>query len=228
MVLREALRQLVMMDLPDNDPRMLPLQDLLGQVLLWERNGNAVAWLPPLPGKEEYRSFPDVLRSVFRDGQPLRETDRELLLAAQTAIRSGDAQDIHRWVSMLHAELPTKYSEKVSSEVNYYNTRFTRQKLDGLYHGIPGGGVVLGQAERRLATPRFVDLGNHRHVLLIAAITWRCILRGRPPVSTLYETLLFIGGCIAVLGIATEWIQRRLIAISSGVINGSILYFLSI
>ena len=63
--------------------------------------------------------------------------------------------------------------------------------------------------------------------LLIAAITLRCLIRERPPVSTLYETVLFVTGVAAVLGLCLEFINRRRIAISAAAVFGVIGLFIA-
>ncbi|RMG17444.1 MAG: hypothetical protein D6731_04080, partial [Planctomycetota bacterium] len=55
-------------------------------------------------------------------------------------------------------------------------------------------------------------------VLGAAAVTWgvadRCLIRGRPPVSTLYETILFVAGCGVWLSLFVEWLNRQRIALA--------------
>jgi ABC-type transport system involved in cytochrome c biogenesis permease subunit len=65
-------------------------------------------------------------------------------------------------------------------------------------------------------------------LLLIGAITLRCLIRGRPPVSTLYETLLFVTAVGALLALASELFTRQRIALSAAAVLGMIgLYFAS-
>jgi ABC-type transport system involved in cytochrome c biogenesis permease subunit len=64
-------------------------------------------------------------------------------------------------------------------------------------------------------------------LLLIAAITMRCIIRGRPPVSTLYETILFITAGIALTGILIELMNRQRIAIATASFLGAAGMFLA-
>lgn len=63
---------------------------------------------------------------------------------------------------------------------------------------------------------------------LIAGIWQRCLIRDRPPVSTLYETILFIAAVIAVVALAIEVITRRKIALPVGAFLGALGMFLSI
>ncbi len=64
-------------------------------------------------------------------------------------------------------------------------------------------------------------------VLLVIGITLRCIIRGRPPVTTLYETILFTTLTIAMLGFFVEFVNRRRIAMSIGAILGMLGMFLA-
>lgn len=63
--------------------------------------------------------------------------------------------------------------------------------------------------------------------LLITGIVMRCILRSRPPVSTLYETILFIAGTGVLVALVTEWITRKRMALNVAVIMGMLGMFLA-
>ncbi len=51
-------------------------------------------------------------------------------------------------------------------------------------------------------------------VLLTIGITWRCLLRDRPPVTNLYETILFITATAAILLLVIELIKRNGLALA--------------
>jgi ABC-type transport system involved in cytochrome c biogenesis permease subunit len=55
----------------------------------------------------------------------------------------------------------------------------------------------------------------------------RCMIRGRPPVSTLYETLLFVTAVGSIILLATEWISRQRIALSVMLALGMVGLFLA-
>jgi ABC-type transport system involved in cytochrome c biogenesis permease subunit len=63
--------------------------------------------------------------------------------------------------------------------------------------------------------------------LLITGITLRCIIRSRPPVSTLYETILFITACAVVVALVIEYINRKKVAISVAAVLGSLGMFIA-
>ena len=64
-------------------------------------------------------------------------------------------------------------------------------------------------------------------LLLVAGITMRCVIRGRPPVSTLYETILFITAVGVIVSMVTEYINRRGIALALAAVLGSAGMFLA-
>lgn len=64
-------------------------------------------------------------------------------------------------------------------------------------------------------------------LILIAGITMRCILRERPPVSTLYETILFITACAVVAALFMELVNRQRIAIGLAALLGMFGMFLA-
>ncbi len=64
-------------------------------------------------------------------------------------------------------------------------------------------------------------------LVLIAGIAVRCIIRGRPPVTTLYETTLFIPAVAIVAALAAEWLNRKRIALAVASVLGCMGMFLA-
>lgn len=64
-------------------------------------------------------------------------------------------------------------------------------------------------------------------ILLTTGVTLRCIIQGRPPVTTLYETILFITACSVGTALVIESLDRRKIALTIATFLGSIGCFLS-
>ncbi|MBM3290558.1 MAG: hypothetical protein FJY92_10435, partial [Candidatus Hydrogenedentes bacterium] len=64
-------------------------------------------------------------------------------------------------------------------------------------------------------------------VLLIIGITYRCIIRGRPPVTTLYEVILFVTAVACVVAIAIELMNRQRVAMSVGALIGTVGLFMA-
>ncbi|MBI1318499.1 MAG: hypothetical protein GC168_06080 [Candidatus Hydrogenedens sp.] len=64
-------------------------------------------------------------------------------------------------------------------------------------------------------------------ILLIVGITIRCIIRERPPVSTLYETVLFITACSVATALIIEWMNKERIVIALAAVLGTAGMFLA-
>lgn len=62
---------------------------------------------------------------------------------------------------------------------------------------------------------------------LIYGIVLRCIIRQRPPITNLYETVLFIAATLVVTALVIEVINRRRIALPTGAFLGLIGMFLA-
>jgi len=63
--------------------------------------------------------------------------------------------------------------------------------------------------------------------LVIFGIVLRCIIRQRPPVVSLYDTVLFVTACAVVLGLATEWMTRQRVALGLSAVLGVTGMFLA-
>jgi len=64
-------------------------------------------------------------------------------------------------------------------------------------------------------------------LLLACGIAVRCVIRGRPPVTTLYETILFSTWVAVTVSLAMEFIKPQKIALSMGAILGLAGLFLA-
>jgi len=63
--------------------------------------------------------------------------------------------------------------------------------------------------------------------LVIASIVIRCVIRSRPPVSTLYETVLFITGVSTFVALIAERITRQRLALSAAAVLGMVGVFIA-
>ncbi len=64
--------------------------------------------------------------------------------------------------------------------------------------------------------------------LAVTGVILRCIIMQRPPITTLYETILFIGSATALLGLLAEWITKRGLGLLVAAIGGGACMFLAI
>jgi ABC-type transport system involved in cytochrome c biogenesis permease subunit len=116
---------------------------------------------------------------------------------------------------------------KVPLEVFYYNSKFFfySQWLYVLSFVLVG--MMWLKPDARVFGVLIPTVLSVPTLLLIAGITVRCIIRERPPVTTLYETILFITAVAVVCCIAIEFMNRQRLAISMGAILGTMGMFLA-
>jgi ABC-type transport system involved in cytochrome c biogenesis permease subunit len=76
----------------------------------------------------------------------------------------------------------------------------------------------------------------YRFAVLLLTVPWafhvygivlRCLIRARPPVTTLYETLLFASAVAVGIAFLCEWMVRRRIAVALGALLGAVGLFLA-
>jgi len=65
------------------------------------------------------------------------------------------------------------------------------------------------------------------NLLLVAGIALRCVIRGRPPVTTLYETILFVTAAATLTALFLEWLDRSRVALALGSVIGAAGLFLA-
>ncbi len=117
--------------------------------------------------------------------------------------------------------------KKIPLEVAYYrgNYMFYSQWLYVLsFILIAVSWVMPGRRWLHYLNPAAVAAPT---ALLIIGITLRCIIRGRPPVTTLYETILFCTAVAAVTALIIEAMSRRRIAVAVGAFLGALGMFIA-
>jgi ABC-type transport system involved in cytochrome c biogenesis permease subunit len=193
-----------------------------------------LALFPPGPDPEmkEWLSPFDVAQLSFGRGAELDTQIGALAdLEAMVALRSDPAafkqhaESFHKATSTL-ADERGEY-RKVPIEVSYYKgDYFTRALVMFLLGFVAISLTWLAPRSKVLGklAPWPVVAGC---VLVAVGITMRCIIRGRPPVSTLYETILFITGTAVLVGLAAEWINRKRVALAMSSVFGSLGMFLA-
>ncbi|WP_395718762.1 cytochrome c biogenesis protein [Prosthecobacter sp.] len=62
----------------------------------------------------------------------------------------------------------------------------------------------------------------------VTGVVIRCLIMQRPPITTLYETILFIGASVALFGLVAEWITKRGLGLLVAAVGGTACMFLAI
>src|SRR5690606_30491697 len=116
---------------------------------------------------------------------------------------------------------------KIEGEVGYLESDYFYKALVGFLLGLVGCALLwLWPRSKWLGRIAFglTALGTG---YVSVGLTVRCLLRERPPVTTLYETILFITAVAALVALVIELINRRRIAMSIGAFLGALGMFLA-
>ncbi len=168
------------------------------------------------------------------DGRPLTPTQTKALDALDAAVASIAAGDTGAWNQHLTEYLDAVYEEiapvvsrsTLSLEVSYnaakpfvwsntfYIIAFLLLALSWLgWHAVGLRRVALGA----------LVVGVLLHA---TGIVLRVIIMDRPPVATLYESVVFVGFIAALSGLILERARRTGLGILMGAVAGSVLHFL--
>ncbi len=182
----------------------------------------------PMPGlgQEEWLDVPEVVMQIQTPkGSPPAQVLHQLQLieGAVAAIHEQGVFDqaVGMWcdANAKQAEARNEYS-KVSLEVSYHQGDYFYKSL--LFFG--GSFLVVlfsWLRPRNRFMPKLLWLGSSIGLgILVWGIVVRCILRSRPPVSTLYETILFITAVVVIVCLLMEWMNKRRVGMSMAVILG--------
>ncbi len=182
----------------------------------------ATVWVPPALALELLRrgQEPSPARR-----QVLEALDR--LTSARVEPRNFELRlgELHELLASFNAVRAA--SDKVALEGSYY-------RLDPLGWGVGLFTFAFLAVAIGWLRPRWKWL--HRTALalaaggtlaLITAIVFRCMIRGRPPVSTLYETVLFVTAVGTSLALGLEWFNRQRVASSVAAFAGMVGLFIA-
>jgi ABC-type transport system involved in cytochrome c biogenesis permease subunit len=81
--------------------------------------------------------------------------------------------------------------------------------------------------DTKLTTAISWGLGLLAFGLLTYGIVMRCLIRERPPIITLYDTILFVTAVAVLACLITEWILRMRVALGAGLVLGVVGMFLA-
>ncbi len=200
------------------------------------RPGKTLAFLPPDDAKNDtWMTVEQTVTNLMRDGT-LSEGDlrrskaREALVAASLKPETFKPA-VQAWVDDVRAQAEKRGELKhVDREIRYHQRDYFTNALVWYLLGflIALVGLLAPQTgwSRWSARVAWVTL-----ILAVGYNTWgiveRCIINDRPPIATLYETIIFIAGCIALVGLFIERVTRQGIGLVVAGFTGALGMFLA-
>ena len=194
--------------------------------------------LPLLPGTGTIEAEPawhtpaDLMSTALRDGrvEPVHIAMLAVLenLARARADTGRFQSELARFSGLVVpiAERRGEY-EKVGLEVTYHRLDLLSYAQVVFVLAFVLAAVLWLKPRSRLlfgGTALAVLVGT---TLVTIAIVIRCVIRERPPISTLYETLLFVTATGALTALVTEFFTKLRVALSAAAVLGMLGLFVS-
>lgn len=207
---------------------------LLGQFDEFVGEATALALFPPPASSDsaEWLTPAELVGEAFTGG-PVAPEQADLIAAFEMVAESaGNPAEFGRRAADFHDALTTlarsrgEYG-KVPLEVTYYRLQLFHYALMLYILAFLMVSLLwMRPGSRLLGAGSFGTLALST-LLLCAGITLRCIIRERPPVTTLYETILFVTAVAVATALFMEWVNRQGVALSIAAVMGVVGMFLA-
>jgi ABC-type transport system involved in cytochrome c biogenesis permease subunit len=191
-----------------------------------------LALVPPVSGTDEWQT-PSELLARASAHEALPEAHAALLASFESLWKQGGSPaSFESELAAVHArvvEMATARGEygKIDLEIQYYKAQLlTWSLVCFVVSFVVAAFMWLRPKSRALYTVTSAGV-LVASLLLVATIVFRCVIRGRPPVSTLYETVLFVTAVGTLIALALEWINRARIAVSAAALLGMVGVFIA-
>jgi ABC-type transport system involved in cytochrome c biogenesis permease subunit len=202
------------------------LEQLFGKLDEVGATARFLSFFPPFDRKEQEWMNPALYLEAAFTGMP-EERVRGTLAWFETLVDNPQNTVVfEKTLKELHDSFVTEAQargeyRRIPLEVHFYKGRylFFSQWLFVVSF------LLMAVSWTRPVDSRFTKLVTWSIVppllLLAIGITLRCIIRGRPPVTTLYETVLFTTLVAVALGFFVEFTSRNRIAVSVAALLGT-------
>ncbi|MCP4645727.1 MAG: cytochrome c biogenesis protein CcsA [bacterium] len=211
------------------------LKGLLNEVDGMGSWASALALLPPPEGAGEIAPWltpGDMVSLAFFSEAPIDSAIASLRLLEELPRSASDPAAFAGSLAQFSSSVTAAASRRnelgtVGMEVTFYNAKlFYRSLVLYLVCFLLVAVVWMRPKSRKLYLAALYGLMIPT-ALLAVGITLRCIIRGRPPVTTLYETILFTTATAVAVSLFMEFVNRQRIALSLAAILGAVGMFLA-
>lgn len=208
-------------------------EDLYGSLDLFSRTAGGIALIPPTGAPEAKWSSPsELIVKAFDSGGSGVSPDEVRLLAALESLPGLLGSGFDEGAKAFHLDVTSAAKArgeygKVALEDSFYRGKYFFWALFFYIVSfilVAVGWLAPGNRVINKITPIAVVIPTG---FLILGITLRCIIQGRPPVTTLYETILFITSVSIVVALFMEFVNRKRIALAVASVLGVMGMFLA-
>jgi ABC-type transport system involved in cytochrome c biogenesis permease subunit len=208
------------------------MDDFFIPIYAAEQTAFTLVLIPPTSSENKDWYSPSLMVKAMYDA-PFADEEIAILRSLEgTVDKLDDPLAFRQELQTLHGlviKQATKRGEydKISLELWYYNAQLVYRAqilfvISFILAALSWLSLKNKWLNRATIVAVIVPLG-----LLITAITLRCIIRGRPPISTLYETVLFITATCVLVALFIEYVNRQKIGLSVGAFLGALGLFVA-
>lgn len=214
-------------DADANKMELEALTRILQKVEFSSGSASALALFPPPPASDSLEWLtPADLTNVAFSKAPVMMSQVELLTGLESLVESAGDMEVFKQKSGEFSNAIIRIAEsrgeygKIPLEVTYYRLKlFQRALVLYILSFLMVACTWLRPQSRILSLGAFGAVALPT-ILLMIGIAMRSIIRGRPPVTSAYETILFVCMVAVLVALFMEWANRRGLAISIGSILG--------
>lgn len=220
-------------DTDEDNKELTALTAFLKNLEVLTGDATAMALFPP-PADDETETWttPADLTMLAFSGRPI-DSHLDLLnglekLADNVVDQNAFEEQAKRFTDAVVeiAEARGEY-EQIPLEVTFYHLNLFYRALVLYVLSFLVVACTWLRPQSRLLNRGAIAVVSLPTLLLLAGITLRCIIRGRPPVTTLYETILFVTLVAVGIALFLEWVNGKGLAISIGSVLGVMGMFLA-
>ncbi len=158
-------------------------------------------------------------------GRPLSDWESERLeqiVSMTLAAKRGDASAVEDQISALRGEVTARVP--VELELTYNKGNFFNRSVAFYIISCVSLWLSFAFLPKWLYRISLVSavIGFLIHVV---GILIRCLIMARPPIATLYESVIFVGGIVVLSGILVEVKRRDVLGLFLAGVGGTILHF---
>ena len=212
-------------------------EDYLQQIKPSHFNENVLS-IFPYNSHEQWFSPANLLFASEADVITITENQSQLLIIFEKLLASHiqglelEPNNLIKYKTMI-TELDDINFNLLNREVQYNNANLFLWSLIFYIIGLVGL-VVLSMSSIKIINNKYFNLNSIPLMMIgvgflyhLSGIIMRMIILERPPVSTLYESIIFVGLIAVLLSIILEFIKRDNVSLFLGSISGIILHYIS-
>ncbi|HOQ31994.1 MAG TPA: cytochrome c biogenesis protein CcsA [Candidatus Hydrogenedens sp.] len=199
---------------------LLVIRNLLGEISQLVQKAEHFTVIPPDdPSKKEWLSPLDTAIQIFDPSIENIPDIHLFLLFTKLEQEKGNAEQFKKlWTQLVEniTQMAGKRGEgtRINLEVLYYKGKFLFYSQWIFFLALIITAIWWLSIENKFLKFSVFSVNTLALLLLITAITLRCIIRGRPPVTTLYETILFSTATSVLLAFIIERFTKDNISLS--------------